>query len=195
VARSQASLDDDAIAGRTKAAHHSAMGEEELTIPLQVKTGHRYAWMGITAVWLAGALAWTVVRPSVASVAFGIVTIGLLAWIWAFVFAMRRCVAPRLVVTREAISSPQGTLRWDRVQSLSIGTTPAGSLRALFIEPIQPSDVQLPPSRILRLNRLFSEWAEGGRLTVLEANLDRPVEQLMLDLEPQAGRELPAEGG
>lgn len=138
-------------------------------------------------------MAWIAVGPSLLSVAFGAVTIALLGWIWASALVARRVGggdALQLVATREGISSPLWSLRWDRVQSISIGESPAGGRRALFIDPIQPADVQLPPSRILRLNRLLSRWTEDGRITILEGNIDRPIEQLMLDLERQARREL-----
>jgi hypothetical protein len=58
------------------------------------------------------------------------------------------------VVTRERISSPWSSVRWDRVRGLWIGRTHSQTelLLALFIEPLQASDVELPPSRVLRLN-------------------------------------------
>ena len=169
------------------------MGEDDLVIPLKVRARDRFGWSAITAALVVGAVVWIIVSHSLLSITWGSAMIALLGWIWATTFVARRLgrgSAPQLVVTREAISSPAWSLRWDRVQSISIGRTADGSHRALFIEPIRPSDVQVPASSILRVNRLLAQVAGNGRIAILEVNIDCPVEQLMLDLERRAGREL-----
>ena len=138
-----------------------------------------------------GAAVWVFADPSILSGGFALLTIAVVGWSWLLMFAVRRLAVKgrlRVVATREAVSSPLWTLRWDRVSAVSIGAV--GGNRALFIEPIRASDVQPGPSRIIRLNRQMSQLFENGRITILEANIDRPVEQLALDLERQAGREL-----
>jgi hypothetical protein len=37
---------------------------------------------------------------------------------------------------------------------------------------------------------MLAERTDNGAITILDANVDRPVEQLLLDLERQAGRGL-----
>lgn len=160
---------------------------------MRVKARDRYRWSAVSLVLLLGSIAWIAASPSWMSIVWGGVLIVLLAWIWATMLVAKRLgggVPHQLVVTRQAISSPFWSLRWDRVRGVWIGHTPAGSLRALFIEPLQASDVELPSSRLLRLNRMLSERGHSAALTILEANIDRSVEQLMLDLERQTKREL-----
>src|SRR5207342_2232572 len=93
---------------------------------------------------------------------------------------------PELTVTRERISGPGWSLRWDPVKCVYLGETPAGALRALFIEAFDPADIELSNSRMFRLNRMLSGPSKAV-IAIVEKTVDRPVEQLMLDLERIAG--------
>jgi hypothetical protein len=151
--------------------------------------------MALSVGLFVGSAIWIALRPSWQSIIVGGGLIVLLAWQRVTMLVTRRVSgnAPaQLVVTSELIGSPPvWSLRWDRVRSISIGETPAGCNRALFIEAFEPSDIELPKSRVFALNRAFSGRQNTAVITILERHIDRPVEQLMVDLERASGRELP----
>jgi len=172
----------------------AVLGDRELAIPIRVRTRDRHLWTALSVGLLVGSAVWIALRPSWSSIIVGGGLIVLLVWQRVTMLGARRLTgnAPvQLVVTPELISGPPiWSLRWDRVRSITIGETPAGSLRALFIEAFEPSDIELANSRIFTLNRAFS-GRQGAVITILERTIDRPVEQLMIDLERISSRELP----
>jgi hypothetical protein len=93
------------------------------------------------------------------SIVSGGVLIALAVWVWVTMLVTKRMAAGapyQLVVTRERVSSPWWEPAMGPRAGLWIGRahSQTGSLRALFIEPLQASDVELPPSRVLRVNRM-----------------------------------------
>ncbi len=86
------------------------------------------------------------------------------------------------------------SLDWDRVSAMWIGNTLSGQ-RAILIEPIRPSDIRGPESKALAVSKTVSRAFSAlftpkapEQVMLLQANVDRPLEQLLSELEAKAGR-------
>jgi hypothetical protein len=156
---------------------------------------HRYGFpilTGLAVVICAGLVvtdsSWETRVPAAA-------TIGLFAWIWATIVAARRArgsAVNAVVLTTEGISSPLFTLEWERVARAWIGSTSPETrgMRALFVEPVRPSDVRMASSGVLAANRWLEARTRRGRLQFLQSSVDLPLEELLDEMEQRAGRRL-----
>jgi hypothetical protein len=161
--------------------------DEPLVIPLQLPRRQMRRLVGITVLLPVGAVAIFATDPSSTNALYGGLAILFLAVIWA-VLLLGRGGRQELVATHTGISSPKFSLDWDRVAELRIGPLSglAGGHLALWIEPREPSDIHWAESKVLE--RLGMTRAASIRIPA--QNVDRPLEQLVAQLETQAGRPL-----
>jgi hypothetical protein len=140
------------------------------------------------ALVVGGALVIALTR-SVEAFIYGGLGILAVLWIWAGMLLARRRGPAQLVLTDESISSPVFKLGWDRIAGIDIGETSEGGHRALFIEPLQDTDIEWAGG-FLRLNATVSRLFGMPQLQILDQNLDGSVFELAREMEARAGREL-----
>jgi hypothetical protein len=150
------------------------------------------------SVLLAGAsIVWIALAPSWQAFVYGGFLLVSLGAVWLNIWAargIRRGAPTEIVATRIGLSSATWSLDWDRVSAMWIGSTPNGQ-RAILIEPYRPADIRRPGSTTLAIsatiNRAFAALLTPKApetITLLQANVDRPLEQLLGELEAKSGR-------
>jgi hypothetical protein len=160
---------------------------EPLVIPLRTPRSA----LGVLVAAAVGLVAWIVAAPGWESILIGGTGVVALAWSGVLVHVSRRLRGggPRAIVaTREGVSSPAWKITWDRVDRVVIRQSQAGP--ALVIEPLRPDDVELSPSRILGLNRRLNAATRSPQIMLPQRVLDRPLGDLVAQLEELAGRPL-----
>jgi hypothetical protein len=166
---------------------------EPLVIPLRAARRTRIFFAAASIAFTVGPAIWIVVSRSWSAIIYGGFAIVAFTWVWLSRLSARRARhgAPlAIVATSEGISSPLWSLDWSRVSRIWIGDT-SGGLPALNIEPMRREDVELKTrSRALRLNARLGEAMNMPALQILQANVDRPLEELARDFERLARRAL-----
>lgn len=167
----------------------------DIVLDVRVPQKYRYLWPAITVAVLAVAILMVIFDRSWVVITLAAMTVGVFVWInvsFATAIRARRGAANQLALTAEGLRSPLFSLDWEMINHVWIGETSAqtGSLRALFIEPSQPSDIRWVQSRMIGANRWISEKVGHGQLQVLQMSIEMPLEQLVSEMERRAGRRL-----
>ena len=121
-----------------------------------------------------------------------VVGIVLLGWLLAIMAIAQRAGAdgpPRIVFTSEGIVATLWTLRWEDVSAVSIGER--GKQRWLAVMPNRVSAIATT-SRFIALNLRLSGRRGRAPIRIPESIADRPLEELIAEMESAAGRSLHA---
>jgi len=172
--------------------------EVPLVVKLRAPVWARLSFPIISVAGAVGCVVWIALVPGWRSIVNGGLLLVALFSVWSGILGARRVRRGRareIRVTKTGLSSSTWNLDWNRVAAMWIGRTQVGS-RAILIEPLQPGDVRWTASKTMSVGRLTGRAlgaalpgsATASPIALLEANVDRPLEQLLAELEAQAGR-------
>lgn len=170
-----------------------ASAEERLVIPLRSPPLMRLLFALLSFGSGVGLVVWIVRSHSGVSIVEGGLGIGILIWGWGTLLAARRARggAPlQIVATREGISTPLWSINWDQVKRIWIGPMPSRLLRGLHIEPKRPTDIVWASARVLKFNTRLGDAMKMAPIQIPQTGFDRPLEEILRDLEGIAGRPL-----
>ena len=141
-----------------------------------------------------GLVVWIVRSHSMVSIVEGGLGLGILIWGWGTLVAARRARggAPlQIVATREGISTPLWSITWDQVERIWIGPMPLSRLlRGLHIKPKRPTDIVWASGRVLAFNTRLGDAMKMAPIQIPQTGFNRPLEEILRDLERIAGRPL-----
>jgi hypothetical protein len=130
-----------------------------------------------------------VVMRSLFAIVLGALMLVLSVWFVAILLVDRRVRAGRsngIVVTREGLRAPGWSLAWDRVAGVTVQSRTGGP--ALVIEPYRSSDIERAPSWFLGLNARANDVFRLPQIMIPLRILERPLEEVLRQLEEKAGR-------
>jgi hypothetical protein len=154
---------------------------EPLIVPLHVPLRSK---VGLPIVCV-GFVAWIVLVPGVESVVVGGMGLVCFGFVAALHIATRRSLRGkpwRIVADSGGIATPSWSVPWNRVSRMGIGGRVP--YRKLVVEPTGEDSLVLPDSALLhfdvRLSRRLHWSSSPG---IYELSIDRPVEELLAQLE------------
>jgi hypothetical protein len=161
--------------------------DEPLVVPMHIpRIGRLFIPISITSA--AGFLAWMALDWSLMSAALGIGGLLSFGLIWGLGATNRRVLGGRpmeIVADADGIRTPMWSVRWDRIDRMWIGTT--ATMRTLNIDVADRTSVTRPRSLFYSLAAFIDRLFRLPAIRIPEMNIDRPLDDLLVQLERKAG--------
>jgi hypothetical protein len=156
---------------------------------IRLRPAKRWHWAVIACFPIGGIALVVLGRDSWTSVLIGAAVTALGLWIWLTVLSTHNVGrSVEIVATDQGISSPLWSISWDAVARVYVRHTRYGPL--LSIETRRPQDLRLKGNRVLEFNAFLSRLIRSPAISLPLQSLDRPVDELLGELELRAGRPL-----
>jgi hypothetical protein len=162
------------------------MSDEPLVVPMHIPRRGR-VFMPLSILITIGFLVWMALDWSWLAAVLGVGWTLSIILVWGIVLTNRRVLNGRpvqIVADTEGVRTAMWSVRWDRVDRMWIGAT--GATRTLNISVADRRSVERPRSVFYSLDAWLNRVFGLPAIKIPEMNIDRPLEDLLAQLEAKA---------